>query len=84
MAMLNFAAGKITINYKENTSATDAARVDKSIVINLTGSTVNLLNDVDSSPYSNAISSSSSTDGDAKLYLKGRGLIGSYRTFWSN
>jgi hypothetical protein len=38
MAMLNFAAGKITINYKENTSATDAARVDKSIVINLTGS----------------------------------------------
>jgi hypothetical protein len=37
----------------------------------LTGSTVNLLNDVDSSPYSNAISSSSSTDGDAKLYLKG-------------
>jgi hypothetical protein len=71
MAMLNFAAGKITINYKENTSATDAARVDKSIVINLTGSTVNLLNDVDSSPYSNAISSSSSTDGDAKLYLKG-------------
>jgi hypothetical protein len=34
MAMLNFAAGKIPINYKENTSATDAARVDKSIVIN--------------------------------------------------
>jgi hypothetical protein len=36
MAMLNF-AGKITIKYKENTSNTDATRVDKSIVLNLTG-----------------------------------------------
>ena len=71
MAMLNFAAGKITINYKENTSDTDNTRVDKAIVINLSGTTVSLLNDTDSAAYTNAFSSSSTTTGDAKLFLKG-------------
>lgn len=76
MAVLNFAAGKITINYKENSTDPVKAgetvqRVDKSIVINLTGTTVSLLNDTDSAVYSNTISSSSTTAGDAKLFLKG-------------
>jgi hypothetical protein len=71
MAMLNFAAGRSTLIIKKKPLQRMLHELDKSIVINLTGSTVNLLNDVDSSPYSNAISSSSSTDGDAKLYLKG-------------
>jgi hypothetical protein len=71
MAMLNFAAGKITINYKENTSTTDATRVAKVIVINLVGSTVSLLRDADSAAYASAISSASTSTGDARLYLKG-------------
>ena len=71
MAMLNFAAGKITIKYKENTSSTDATRVDKSIVLTLTGTTVNLLSDVNKPAYEAAMSSASATTGDAKLYLKG-------------
>lgn len=71
MAMLNFGAGKITIKYKENTSTTDATRVDKSIVLNLSGTTVNLLSDVNKPAYDAAISSSNSTTGDSKLYLKG-------------
>ena len=71
MAMLNFAAGKITIKYKEDTSTTDATRVDKSIVLNLTGTTVGLLNDVDSAAYGTAISSANATTGDDRLYLKG-------------
>lgn len=71
MAMLNFGAGKITIKYKEDTSTTDATRVDKSIVLNLSGTTVNLLSDVNKPAYDAAISSSNSTTGDSKLYLKG-------------
>lgn len=71
MAMLNFAAGKITVNYKENTSATDATRVNKSIVLNLVGNTVSLLSDTDSAAYGSAISSASTSTGDARLYLKG-------------
>lgn len=71
MAMLNFGAGKITIKYKENTSNTDATRVDKSIVLNLSGTTVNLLSDVNKPAYEAAISSANSTTGDSKLYLKG-------------
>jgi hypothetical protein len=71
MAMLNFAAGKITIKYKENTSATDATRVSKSIVLNLVGNTVNLLRDSDSAAYGSAISSASTSTGDPRLYLKG-------------
>jgi hypothetical protein len=71
MAMLNFAGGKITIKYKENTSATDATRVDKSIVLNLVGNTVSLQSDTDSAAYGSAISSASTSTGDARLYLKG-------------
>jgi hypothetical protein len=62
MAMLNFGR-KITIKYKENTSNTDATRVDKSIVLNLTGTTVNLLSDVNKPAYEAAISSANSTTG---------------------
>jgi len=76
MAMLNFAAGKITINYKENSTdpvkdGEPIKRVDKAVVINLTGTTVSLLSDTNSTGYSNAISSANQTSGDAKLYLKG-------------
>jgi hypothetical protein len=62
MAMLNFSR-KITIKYKQNNSNTDATRVDKSIVLNLTGTTVNLLSDVNKPAYEAAISSANSTTG---------------------
>jgi hypothetical protein len=39
------------------TSATDATRVDKSIVLNLVGNTVSLQSDTDSAAYGSAISS---------------------------
>lgn len=71
MGILNFAAGKITIKYKENTSATVDTKVDKSIVLNLTGNAVSLLSDTNNAAYDTAISSSSTSTGDAKLYLKG-------------
>jgi hypothetical protein len=69
MAMLNFAGGKLQSSIK--TSATDATRVDKSIVLNLVGNTVSLQSDTDSAAYGSAISSASTSTGDARLYLKG-------------
>jgi hypothetical protein len=55
---------KITIKYKENSPEPDAGtRVDKSIVLNLTGTTVNLLSDVNKPAYEAAISSANSTTG---------------------
>jgi hypothetical protein len=72
LAMINFAKGTITIKYKEDTSDTDATRLDRTIVLNMSGSTANLLDQTNTnSNYSNAISNSSRTTGDEKLYLKG-------------
>ncbi|NRT12980.1 DUF4270 domain-containing protein [Flavobacterium sp. 14A] len=72
LAMLNFREGKITINYKEDTSVTDNSRVDKSVVINLTGNTVSLLQESNSKPaYTAATTNANKTTGDEKLYLKG-------------
>ncbi len=74
MAMMDFKSGKITINYKEDTSDTDPTRVDKSIVLNLTGNTVSLLENSNTNVmYANATDPNNvnTTTGDDKLYLKG-------------
>lgn len=71
LAMINFGKGTITIKYKEDTSVTDKTRVEKSIVINLTGNCVNLFQNQYLPSYTNAIASPSTTNGDEKLYLKG-------------
>ncbi|GIZ07736.1 hypothetical protein FUMI01_04630 [Flavobacterium sp. UMI-01] len=71
LAMLNFAGGTITIKYKEGE---DGARVDNSMVLNLTGNTVSLLEQSNLNPtYTNAIQSSDSkiANGDSRLYVKG-------------
>ena len=74
MASLDFKKGKITIKYKEDTSDTDATRVEKSIVLNLTGNTVSLLDQSNTNTsYANATNPANinTTVGDEKLYLKG-------------
>ncbi|SHG59942.1 DUF4270 domain-containing protein [Flavobacterium defluvii] len=74
MALMDFSKGKITINYKAKTDiTTDEPTVteDRSIVINLTGSNVNLLQDVKDADYQNAVASHNVTNGDRNLYLKG-------------
>ncbi|MCG9791766.1 DUF4270 domain-containing protein [Flavobacterium algicola] len=69
LAMLNFAAGKITVNYK---NGEDAARVDNSIVLNMIGNKVSLLEQTDTKMgYTNAINNADSSLGDSKLYVKG-------------
>jgi hypothetical protein len=77
MAMPNFKSGKITISYKAKTAiTTDAETVkeSKTIVINLSGNTVNLLDQsTTNSDYANATNPSNinTAEGDEKLYLKG-------------
>ncbi len=77
LGMINFAKGTITINYKEDLSTTvgtvvTVTRVEKSIVLNLIGNTVSLLEKSNpNSVYETAISSPDRVLGDDKLYLKG-------------
>ena len=70
---LNFAQGKITIVYTDQTSATNTAEIKKSIIINLSGNTVNTFENNFSSNYANKIlpSNNSTTAGADRLYLKG-------------
>ena len=61
--LMNFKQGKITIKYKEDLSSTDQTpenRVEKSIILNLAGSTVNLLNNTNTATFDTN-----------NLYLKG-------------
>jgi hypothetical protein len=77
LAMINFAKGTITIKYKEDLSTTvgtvvTVTRVDKSIVLNMLGNTVSLLeNSNPNSVYETAINAPDRVLGDDKLYLKG-------------
>ena len=77
LAMMNFKAGKITITYYEDlVSSTGGAttRVKKTIVLNMTGNTVSLLNNdfsVNGSAYNALPTTGNTTEGDEKLFLKG-------------
>ncbi|TRX12462.1 DUF4270 domain-containing protein [Flavobacterium gawalongense] len=77
MAMLNFKStnAKITIKYKEDLASTTGGsptRVEKSIVLNLSGNTVSLLEQSNTNTaYTNAMISPDTSLGDEKLYLKG-------------
>lgn len=70
--LINFAKGTITIKYKEDTSASDPTKVEKSIVLNMSGNTASLLEQSNTnSAYESAITNADPTHGDDKLYLKG-------------
>ncbi|WP_163409276.1 DUF4270 domain-containing protein [Flavobacterium ajazii] len=73
MAMMDFKSGKITIFYKAKTASTTDAETEmesKTLVINLTGNTVSLLQENNStSDYTTA--TANDTTEDERLYLKG-------------
>lgn len=72
LAMINFGKGTITIKYKEDTSASDKTRVEKSLVLNMSGSTASLLEQSNTkTDYDAATSNPNRVIGDEKLYLKG-------------
>lgn len=67
LAKLNFAQGKITMIYRDNTSATVTTKIKKTLEIKLGGHTVNLFENEFVSP----VTSPNTSVGDSKLYLKG-------------
>ncbi len=77
MGMLDFSKGSITIYFKQdflNTTTNLTTRVKKTYVINLTGTTVNLLETTKTNPAYIAATAAGAPDrvnGDKELYLKG-------------
>lgn len=72
LAMINFAKGTITIKYKEDKSVTDATRVEKTIILNLTGYTASLLEQSNTNTEYDKATTKPNMDLEAdKLYLKG-------------
>ena len=74
-AMMDFSQGTITITYKAKTASTEddeATTEEKTLVLNLTGNTINLLEESNSTTnYTNATTSPNTSTGDDKLYLRG-------------
>jgi len=74
VAMINFRGGKITIKYKEDKAVDGQVapdRVDKTMVLALTGTTVSLVSQDRKPEYSAALASASATEGDDRLYING-------------
>lgn len=76
LAMLNFAAGKVTIKYRgdittTNSTGTSTATMDRTIVLNMTGNTVSLLENTPSPSYQTALSGPVSDEGQSRLFVKG-------------
>lgn len=76
-AMINFAGGKITINYKQDKSTEDdegntiIEREEKTFDLSLTGNTVSLTNQERTTNYTNALNTADATQGDERLYING-------------
>ena len=74
MAYMDFSKGKVTINYKDKTSASTAVIIDKTITLSMTGNTVNLFENLSSGTFYESLpikSPNATTTGDKQLYLKG-------------
>lgn len=71
MSKIDFAGGTITIKYKEDAATGTEGKVDKTIVLNLKGNTINVFENTYKSEYTNALVASNPTLGDEKLYVKG-------------
>ncbi|MBK0369480.1 DUF4270 domain-containing protein [Flavobacterium agrisoli] len=75
LALMNFAEGQITITYKAKTESTtddDTETEEKTIVLNLKGNTISLLEESNSNTnYTTATTSANTTVGDERLYIRG-------------
>ncbi|AWI25327.1 DUF4270 domain-containing protein [Flavobacterium pallidum] len=78
MAMMDFSKGTINIAYKEDkiirnkaNTADSLTRPAKKYVINLKGNTISLQQHNETADYNAALSTTNTTVGDEKLYLKG-------------
>jgi hypothetical protein len=74
LAMLNFAEGKIVIEYSENgfdVNNNPIGRVGKTLNLNLKGNTISFLESAYNNDFANAINTSDEVNGDDRLYLRG-------------
>lgn len=74
LSMLNFAGGTVTINYTDETSTTVSTALAKTLVLNMTGKTVSLLEKSNNNTaYESAVSATNvnTSNGDSRLYVKG-------------
>ena len=68
MSLLNFTGGKLTIKYDQTVVE---AGTNKELVLTMTGRSVNVLEQANSSDYNNRLNTPNTTSGDDRLYLKG-------------
>jgi uncharacterized protein DUF4270 len=78
LIMMDFTKGNINIAYKEDKTIRNKAntadsiiRVEKKFLLNLKGNTISLQQHSDNADYSTALSSTNTTVGDERLYVKG-------------
>lgn len=71
MAQLNFSQGKITIYYTTPAIGDEEEDREGTVVLNLIGNSVSLVQNQFSPNYANALSSANENTGDEKLYIKG-------------
>ena len=74
--MINFSQGKIVIVYKGYDVATPTptpsdVKKRKTLVLNMKGNTVNLLENTYTATYTNTLANANTTVGDSRLYIKG-------------
>lgn len=88
LSMLDFKKGTVTINYTDDTSDAVNTKIARTLVLNMTGNCVSLLNQSNiTTKYENAISSANvnTNVGDSRLYIKGGvGSLGVIRLFENN
>lgn len=72
LAKMNLSKGYIVVQYHAKDSQEASAEFKKkSVVLNLTGKTVNFFDNTFSSTYQNALDNSSTTQGNENFYIKG-------------
>ena len=75
--LLDFKQGKVTIYYRQDKInsvpiVADDLRERKTLILNISGNSVNLLENENNSQYEAAVAAANATTGDKKLYLKGQ------------
>ena len=77
MSLLDFKQGKVTIYYRQDKAnsvepVAEELRERKTLILNIAGNSVNLLETDNNASYDAAITNANATTGDKKLYLKGQ------------
>lgn len=77
LSLLDFKQGKVTIYYRQDKTNSDLPVEDilrerKTLILNIAGNSVNLLENANNPQYETAVAAANATEGDKKLYVKGQ------------